>query len=444
METDSERWTNSGKGDREMKKILGLTAIVAVSLGLAFAACDTGSGNDGNDEKEDVKLPEGEVGEEADVSGQGDVPSFTDEVNGDHTPCPVQCDGKECGDNGCGGSCGSCQPGVTCVNFKCEVDEECADKECGPDGKGGYCGNGDAATLGCGAGFECNVVTSLCEKVEGPNCEGKQCGPDGAGGTCGTCPCDGCDPEFVKCDLETGLCGKEDICQCPDIFECLNGCPEGDQACYGTCINSCPVDEQMKFQNLVTCLDQSGYWDCPENDDECLNAAFDQCYDLYADCFAIGDAACVDMYLCLISCPEVPEGEPNECSSDCFGSGTKEAWGLWDEFIGCLDENGYFDCPDGDDACVEAAWESCSVEFQACAHGDTSCKGVFDCLETCAPTDQICGLSCYVHGSIAGQTAFDGVVDCISEQCGEQGTAECEQQALTGACSGLYNDCLGM
>ena len=61
--------------------------------------------------------------------------------------CEPSCEGKQCGDDGCGGSCG----------------EPCAE--------GSY----------CNAEFQC--VEEVCE----PQCEGKQCGADGCGGTCGIC-----------------------------------------------------------------------------------------------------------------------------------------------------------------------------------------------------------------------------------------------------------------
>jgi hypothetical protein len=61
--------------------------------------------------------------------------------------CVPQCDGKFCGDDGCGGSCGACAAGTVC----------------------------SAATNRC-------VATSCT-----PDCRGRQCGSDGCGGECGSC-----------------------------------------------------------------------------------------------------------------------------------------------------------------------------------------------------------------------------------------------------------------
>ena len=37
-------------------------------------------------------------------------------------PCTPQCDGKQCGDDGCGSVCGTCPVGASCVNNTCCLD----------------------------------------------------------------------------------------------------------------------------------------------------------------------------------------------------------------------------------------------------------------------------------------------------------------------------------
>ena len=39
-------------------------------------------------------------------------------------PCVSQCQGRVCGDDGCGGSCGACAAGSTCVNYACVGDDQ--------------------------------------------------------------------------------------------------------------------------------------------------------------------------------------------------------------------------------------------------------------------------------------------------------------------------------
>jgi len=91
--------------------------------------------------------------------------------------CTATCDGRTCGDDGCGGSCGSCDEGQWCIAGQCVVDcvPQCDDKQCGDNGCGGTCGD-------CPEGFGCayGVCTDDCI----PDCAGRRCGDDGCGGTC--------------------------------------------------------------------------------------------------------------------------------------------------------------------------------------------------------------------------------------------------------------------
>lgn len=52
------------------------------------------------------------------------------------------CSSRKCGDDGCGGSCGTCPSGLTCNNGTCGTAcvPSCAGKTCGDDGCGGSCG----------------------------------------------------------------------------------------------------------------------------------------------------------------------------------------------------------------------------------------------------------------------------------------------------------------
>ncbi|MBN1773416.1 MAG: hypothetical protein JXB32_19295, partial [Deltaproteobacteria bacterium] len=56
--------------------------------------------------------------------------------------CTPACTGRECGPDGCGGSCGSCPTGETCNSSGvCVCTPSCTGRECGPDGCGGSCGS---------------------------------------------------------------------------------------------------------------------------------------------------------------------------------------------------------------------------------------------------------------------------------------------------------------
>ncbi|MEK7644078.1 MAG: hypothetical protein AAB390_02125 [Patescibacteria group bacterium] len=70
-------------------------------------------------------------------------------------PCVPQCTGKVCGDNGCGGVCGTCAAGTACNAAGACVAPcvpQCTGKVCGSDGCGSTCGT-------CAAGQACNNGT---------------------------------------------------------------------------------------------------------------------------------------------------------------------------------------------------------------------------------------------------------------------------------------------
>ncbi|MBL6976110.1 MAG: IPT/TIG domain-containing protein [Deltaproteobacteria bacterium] len=97
--------------------------------------------------------------------------------------CVPDCTGLDCGNNGCGGSCGSCPTGKVCQGGQCEDPgciPDCAGKNCGSDGCDGVCGicqGDDVCTNGV-------CVDPGCQ----PDCTGKECGDDGCGASCGACP----------------------------------------------------------------------------------------------------------------------------------------------------------------------------------------------------------------------------------------------------------------
>ncbi|RJO65309.1 MAG: hypothetical protein C4523_16240 [Myxococcales bacterium] len=96
------------------------------------------------------------------------------ELKGD--TCTPACSEKECGDDGCGGSCGVCDAGKVCFEFAC-CTPDCRGKQCGDDLCGGDCGP-------CpGANDRCEEFLCVCER----SCQGRECGDDGCGGSCGAC-----------------------------------------------------------------------------------------------------------------------------------------------------------------------------------------------------------------------------------------------------------------
>ena len=113
------------------------------------------------------------------TSGEGaDIVTSPEEVA---APCVPSCQGKHCGDDGCGGSCGECTEhgSAYCApDGTCSCRADCEGKKCGDDGCGGSCGE-------CKSGERCEQ--SRCRSVCVQDCRSKECGSDGCGGRCGRC-----------------------------------------------------------------------------------------------------------------------------------------------------------------------------------------------------------------------------------------------------------------
>jgi len=121
-------------------------------------------------------------------------------LNSDCT-CTPTCFDKECGSDGCDGSCGSCPEGWGCTpQGKCKCVPDCLDKECGEDGCGETCGY-------CIGPEWC--IEGLCDCIT--DCAGKECGSDGCFGECGEC-----DPLY---ECQNGTCVFS-CPACPGLAEC--------------------------------------------------------------------------------------------------------------------------------------------------------------------------------------------------------------------------------
>ena len=202
------------------------------------------------------------------------------------TACVPACDGKTCGPDGCGGSCGACPAGSSCVGGECAAGctPQCADAVCGPDGCGGSCGD-------CAAGAWCDWF-GKCQSGAATSCEGR-CGV--AGGEA-ACDCDG------FCFFLGTCCG--DVCTfCAEGFpQCPSGCePDctgktcGSDGCGGTC-GACSASQGCLEGTCVAVPEDSCQGRCGEYrpDAPC------QCDDA---CTAFGEC-CADA--CTYCAPDIP------------------------------------------------------------------------------------------------------------------------------------------
>jgi len=332
--------------------------------------------------------------------------------------CEPSCDGKECGDDGCGGSCGTCDPGFKCEEFACVVCEpDCDGKICGSDGCGGTCGD-------CPEGESCNLEGTECLPCAG-------CAPwqtcDGAGGcvnpeSAGDCEYGG---QYIAGECYgidwIGCCGGDVLYYCDDQS---GACPLG-AACL--VVLDCGADN-----GVCTYGTEAGFFLCAEAG---TTPATDPEGNLYCDfyeCIPQCDGKACGPDLCGGECGQCGDGEicseTGECVvATCEGYCGEEApAGCWcdtecEEWGDCCDDRCEF-CPDmcGLDPCVDACADKCGTlgdcECGECADGKVCEANV--CVDPCVPEcgvavcgDDGCNGSC---GECADGEVCDAGV-CIPE-----------------------------
>jgi uncharacterized protein (TIGR03382 family) len=333
--------------------------------------------------------------------------------------CLPICAGKDCGDDGCGGSCGDC-PGGTCFDGTC-CFPDCAGKECGDNGCGGKCGD-------CPPFDSCvDGVCKLCE----PDCEGKACGSDGCGGSCGECEfgdyclpngqCEAlprCEPTaLLPCEAET-TGSTEDGSNLFQAYSCAGGLKKGTEVVYEF---SAEVDDQVTIvvEELEGNIDLGLFlMGDPCIEDHCL--AYDskkivasveagQTYFVVVD----GAAGAPTMFKLGIKCKSMCQ---TQCSGkNCGPDGCGGVCGTCENGESCVKGQckvyggfgwpclGDFECDSG--YCVQGP--DTTVCTQECS--DASCPAGW----TCEAVD--------VDGASVKLCQSDCLPDCTDNECGDNG-----------------------
>lgn len=235
-------------------------------------------GDDCDDENASIYPGAGELcgdGRDNDCDGDVDPPSLCkacaavecppgqacDPQTGQCLPiCTPACQGRECGPDGCGGSCGQCAPGEYCSQGQCRSG--CQD-EC--DWGASWC-TGEFSYVAC-EDFDGDGCSELGPETPCP--EGIPC--DAASGRCLIECRDECRPGESYCLDESTFseCGEFDGDPCLE-FGPPQDCPEGQYcdwdlgACSGKCQQQCAGDEFL-------CLSERTFSYCGDfNGDGCL------------------------------------------------------------------------------------------------------------------------------------------------------------------------------
>ncbi|MGB0589587.1 MAG: hypothetical protein ACPGU1_07915 [Myxococcota bacterium] len=327
--------------------------------------------------------------------------------------CEASCEGKTCGDDGCGGMCGMCAEGETCTDGACTAcTPSCGSKVCGDDGCGGSCGE-------CGDSETC--LAGQCQPCM-PSCEGVVCGDDGCGGTCGACAdgescvdgqCGACTP---SCD---GLACGDDGCggscgECADGESCVAGaCQDGaGDGCGGVTYEGCCNDNVVQFCD-----------DGALQEIDCAEAPQGSCgwnaEGGFYDCGTDGAAEPTGAHP--YQCEGADECEPSCEGITCGGDGCGGTCGTCEEGLQCID-GGCIDtgCPTGEmldcnEECIAMAWL-----------GDTVCDAGLnceafdydggDCTIPCAEGEiNDCAGAC-VDGALVGDGTCQDALNCAATE----------------------------
>ncbi|MCK5803167.1 MAG: hypothetical protein KAI66_10060 [Lentisphaeria bacterium] len=363
--------------------------------------------------------------------------------------CTPNCAGKECGSDGCGGSCGTCTltgetcnssglcvcdfnhedcDGVSANGCECDVSgtnicynnacctPNCSGRECGTDGCGGSCGS-------CGANEECTAGTCECEAshadcdnngscecdVSGPNichnntcctpnCSGRECGTDGCGGSCGNCEsgetCNG--SGICVCDATHADCDSDGSCECDT---------SGTNVCHN---NACCTPATCGANNCNTINDGcGGTMECGGCDaGETCNAGTCECDANHADCDSNGSCecdtsgtnVCHDSACCTPVDPcgaGICEWASDGCGNlvDCGGCGAGETCNAGtcecDATHEDCDSNGSCECDtSGTSFCHLSS--CCTPDCSGKDCGDDGCGGT---CGSCVPVNEVCNVS---------------------------------------------------
>ena len=320
--------------------------------------------------------------------------------------CEPQCEERNCGDDGCGGTCGTCDDGLSCTDDSCANGTCSASiqpffcliaKSCVPSGTmhpDNLClqclpNSAQEAWTGVDEGTECGLGKVCFEDdccSAQANCQGLACGTNGCGGTCGECP------EYAAC--EAGVC-VEEVCepQCDDK-QC------GDNQCGGSC---------------GECGGQDG---CVDGKCECVPACEnkdcgnDGCGGTCGECVGI-NVVC-EAGLCQCAGPQ--------CAQVCCA--TYQV--CTDQLQCCEPQCGAKQC--GEDGCGGVCGVCQGGDFVTCVDGICVCKGTV-CPKACCANWEICDTDgCCCDEQCEGK-------DCGDNGCGSVcGVCEPGAMCLDGLC----------
>lgn len=471
---------------------VGLTAALVVCL---LCSCSSGNGKVGNNNDSlDQSAANDSATDNGSLDIQQDIPlvprdSTPDELAGDTTPdvgsdtgkdmgtdlqvldetgCTPDCGTRQCGPDGCGGSCGDCPPPTSCdmVLGGCTCTADCAGRECGSDGCWGSCGE-CPPTQQCSEEGKCGLSTCGHLTTAGC-CSGtllKYCSQDG-GAVFVECGENGCGWNEADAYYDCGNTGADPSgnapIECPeDVWStCFHQGFNGHS--YAFCSHATPLSWNQASQ---ICKTWGGELVGVETSDE---AAFLSNYYSQSYYLGLSDAESETQWAwssgspynssVQVWCP----GEPSNAEEDC-------ALGNHNS-LGCLagvpcnqPESSNYVCEKpcspvctgkqcGDDTCGGSCGNcpcpNCNPAAATCHNGQCvsfspkTCGIVLGCITGCSEAE--CAADCKTQASDSALELLLELNDCVLEYlytfC--EGDPECMEYLFTHQCSDQYNNCI--
>ena len=325
--------------------------------------------------------------------------------------CVPDCSNADCGDDGCGGTCGQCEFGFECQEGLCICTTGCDGDSCPEDG--------------CAAGLVCNDAVDEGTCLE-PAPAGEPCADD-----------DHCQEDLV-CNPESEFCchtdelemcnGEDDDCD-EEIDEELGDTTCGLGECENT-ITNCIAGEPQACDPMLGAVDEV----CDGLDNNCDGDTDEE----------LGETTC-GLGECEHTVPNCVDGQPQECDP-MEGAMADFCNDLDDDCDGKIDEDfvaitplgpfakgeecGTGVCMGGTVVCDSPILAICSTEAQAademCNGEDDDCDGEVD--EDLPPL--YCGLG-------VCEKTVPACIDGITQVCDPMAGA------IDEVCDGLDNNCEG-
>ena len=359
--------------------------------------------------------------------------------------CVPDCTNKDCGDDGCGASCGTCGDGEVCGESN----------TCGALGSEG--GEAPQFETNCNDGIDedednlTDCADSDCIGVLG--CVETDCddGIDNEGDGLPDCHDPDCQCEVVGCG-DYFICLTEEGCSCTLDVDC----PTPGTDAYATCQQNC-VDSSLctqKCGNLLSSkqtADLAAFQLCAQalcstedegtNYTECLA---EQCLQEYAFCFYTGLDDCADFYFkCATNCPDDDDGAcVDQCIEDLSPQGFIDA-SNWDQCrfdlcntdgdktidsTSCYYLGSFFACADSAGSCIP--------EHLMTDSG--GCEDVVQCTLECEDLSESgCVLDCIEQIGPSNSLAVSDFYTCAITACGSTDdslTPACISQVLANEC----------